>query len=365
MTVIATPSVNMARSTLASSFTRGIDTTIVLADGTLFPSPTPKGHVAYIHETDEADTKFCLVIYTSKATNTLTMGGGATDYALAKNVSVGDEAYEFPIGAYVDLVCAADEIAQLFTDAAASIHNNVVGEITAIAEKTTPVAADKLLVEDSEASDAKKMVQYGSLGTIHPIAQQLCYLVAASSTPCSGYIAGTPTTTSVTLDDGSGGVPTNDHSLLYGDVNDKAYMMLYNTTKGNSRKLISYDRSTHIATTVSSSDDWADNDEITTLSDTGWGVAIDLTGMSDIPAGATGIVLMVKFKDSDASKSMNLHPYTTYNAGKRVDIVNSVADLYSVCPGIILPIIDRKICVALNATGETVSIKAIATAYIL
>ena len=43
------------------------------------------------------------------------MGGGATDYALAKNVSTGDEAYEFPIGSVVELVCAADEIAQLFT----------------------------------------------------------------------------------------------------------------------------------------------------------------------------------------------------------------------------------------------------------
>ena len=43
MTITAAPSVNMARSTLASSFTRGTDTTIVLADGTLFPSPTPHG----------------------------------------------------------------------------------------------------------------------------------------------------------------------------------------------------------------------------------------------------------------------------------------------------------------------------------
>jgi hypothetical protein len=44
------------------------------------------------------------------------MGGGVTDYALAKNVSVGDEAYEFPIGTIVDLICAADEIAQLFAN---------------------------------------------------------------------------------------------------------------------------------------------------------------------------------------------------------------------------------------------------------
>jgi len=188
MTVIAAPSVNYARSTLASSFTRGTDTTIVLADGTLFPSPTPKGHVAFIHETDAVDSKYCLVIYTSKAANTLTMGGGATDYALAKNVSVGDEAYEFPIGSYVDLVCAADEVAYLFAedekwtkdrdadghsidnvlllnseDATTLLHDNVSAEISAITEKTTPVAADMLLLEDSAASNAKKMVQVGNL----------------------------------------------------------------------------------------------------------------------------------------------------------------------------------------------------------
>jgi len=153
----------MVRSTLAASFTRGTDTTIVLADGTLFPSPTPLGHVVYIHETDKADTKFCLVIYTSKATNTLTMGGGATDYALAKNVSVGDEAYEFPIGAYVDLICAVDEIAHLFARDAAAIHDDTAAEISAITEKTTPVAADLLLIEDSAASNAKKRVQVGNL----------------------------------------------------------------------------------------------------------------------------------------------------------------------------------------------------------
>ena len=48
------------------------------------------------------------------------------------------------------------------TDSAA-IHDDVSGEIAAITEKTTPVAADMLLIEDSEASNAKKMVQIGNL----------------------------------------------------------------------------------------------------------------------------------------------------------------------------------------------------------
>ena len=48
------------------------------------------------------------------------------------------------------------------TDADA-IHDNVAGEIAAVTEKTTPVSADLLLIEDSAASNAKKRVQVGNL----------------------------------------------------------------------------------------------------------------------------------------------------------------------------------------------------------
>jgi len=40
-----------------------------------------------------------------------------------------------------------------------AIHDNVAGEIAAIAEKTAPVAADMLLIEDSAAANVKKMLQ--------------------------------------------------------------------------------------------------------------------------------------------------------------------------------------------------------------
>src|SRR3990167_3826278 len=44
-----------------------------------------------------------------------------------------------------------------------AIHDNVAAEISAIAEKVTPVAADKLVIEDSTAGNVKKMVQVGNL----------------------------------------------------------------------------------------------------------------------------------------------------------------------------------------------------------
>ena len=48
------------------------------------------------------------------------------------------------------------------TDADA-IHDNVAGEISAITEKTSPVSADLLIIEDSADSNNKKRVQVGNL----------------------------------------------------------------------------------------------------------------------------------------------------------------------------------------------------------
>lgn len=48
------------------------------------------------------------------------------------------------------------------TDGSA-IHDNVPGEIAAISEKVSPISTDLLLIEDSEAANAKKRVQVGNL----------------------------------------------------------------------------------------------------------------------------------------------------------------------------------------------------------
>lgn len=42
-------------------------------------------------------------------------------------------------------------------------HKTTTGEIAALTEKTTPVSADLLVIEDSAASNAKKKVQIGNL----------------------------------------------------------------------------------------------------------------------------------------------------------------------------------------------------------
>jgi len=114
---------------LAASFTRGTDDTITLADATLFPSAA---HVVRIRNTN--NTKWCLVIYTTKAANVLTMGGGAADYAVAKNVTVGDEAYVWPIGSNIEILCAADEIGQIMAPIAGAGAGEIFFEESGVLE---------------------------------------------------------------------------------------------------------------------------------------------------------------------------------------------------------------------------------------
>ncbi len=52
------------------------------------------------------------------------------------------------------------------TSDADAIHDNVSGEITAIAEKVSPVNADVVVIEDSDDSDSKKRVQVGNLSGV-------------------------------------------------------------------------------------------------------------------------------------------------------------------------------------------------------
>lgn len=44
-----------------------------------------------------------------------------------------------------------------------AVHDDVAGEISAVAAKTTPVVGDFLLIEDSAAADAKKSLTVGNL----------------------------------------------------------------------------------------------------------------------------------------------------------------------------------------------------------
>ncbi len=88
------------------------------------------------------------------------------DIAAANKDGAAGTASMRTLGTGATQSCAGDDsrLSDNRTDAAA-IHDDVSAEISAVAEKTTPVSADLLIIEDSAASNAKKRVQIGNLPT--------------------------------------------------------------------------------------------------------------------------------------------------------------------------------------------------------
>jgi len=136
--IVAPPTRNETQDTIAvgHTYTRGTSTTITLTDGTGFPN---SAHVIRIRNAD--NTKWCLVIYSTYAANVLTLAA-ADDYALAKNVTVGDETYEWPAGSIVELVCAADEIGQIMNPIADANAGEIFFEASGVLESSTGLVWD-------------------------------------------------------------------------------------------------------------------------------------------------------------------------------------------------------------------------------
>lgn len=100
------------------------------------------------------------------------LGAGAADISVKATVAdttPGNLQSKIAAGSNISIAVlnpGADEQLEITsaggTDADA-IHDNVSGEINAVTEKASPVAADKILIEDSEDSNSKKHVQIGNL----------------------------------------------------------------------------------------------------------------------------------------------------------------------------------------------------------
>jgi len=84
-----------------------------------------------------------------------------------------------------------------------AIHKSVAAEISTITEKTTPVSADLLIIEDSAAANAKKRVQIGNLpssgisATTHKTLLQLIHFIDEG--PAEGFTTGATKTTTGTV----------------------------------------------------------------------------------------------------------------------------------------------------------------------
>jgi len=167
----------------------------------------------YLNEDQTLDTtdRLVLKLYANVSgtgtdvTVKLTMEG---DYDSRLTINILSSAFNLDRLSDVTITSPADDEAlaydsgsgkwvnQALTDSAA-IHDNVAGEIAAIAEKTSPVANDKFLIDDSDDSNNPKSVKLGNLGSAGIVMKTL-----NAATIYVDYTAGNDTT-----GDGSSGNP--------------------------------------------------------------------------------------------------------------------------------------------------------------
>lgn len=181
----------------------------------------------------------------------------------------------------------------------------------------------------------------------------------ASNSSFEALINGTPTATSVVYD-----TDTRELSLPDPTSNPQwGKVILYNITRGNSRKITNVNTSTNTITTQSSVDNWANNDIITIgsqtctyLGDYTYSRFFDIDVSANVPATVTSVLLEIfnrelKGTSTGAQDSFGCHPFETYIAPKTITQYASAA--YQDClTFIVLAVNSQKICAALGAFAD-------------
>jgi len=172
-----------------------------------------------------------------------------------------------------------------------------------------------------------------------------------AASPFSGLINGNPTSTSVVYDG-----ETNETCLkgLTSGADRWGRFILHNNTRGNSRLVVSWDVDINTITTESSTDNWADNDVITLQSTTctqaGY-MDLDLSDELDSDEVYAYFQAEVLEKAGAAGQRMILHPFASYNQGKRIMCPAYLANEFTVVTAV-MSIISQKICVYWGAFTE-------------
>lgn len=191
-----------------------------------------------------------------------------------------------------------------------------------------------------------------------PISGRIFLIQDAGKSPFSAKINGDPSSTELFYD-----TETNENmfnGLADYDGDDPwGQIILHNTTRGNSRKIVSVDIAANKIVTTASVDDWTNNDDITTSSQTCTNVDrwFDVDISAKVPATTAAIYPNIFVRDKedayDLQRQLRVHPYESYDTGKVIAVAAALAlDFISI--NTILPVIDQKICVDFNDGFEDV-----------
>lgn len=158
---------------------------------------------------------------------------------------------------------------------------------------------------------------------------------------------------------------TNEHLLnITPGATSWGRIMLYNSTRQSYRKVSNNDTTNNKITTDagcwdtsgnSIADNWADNDDLTTQSQTNAQAGyFDVDLSANVPTTATAVALFAYASDLgaaaiDTSRRFILHPYTAYSSGTRIQVpahlLSDTNTLY-----FLLPCSNAKITMMLQST---------------
>lgn len=186
-----------------------------------------------------------------------------------------------------------------------------------------------------------------------------------SDSPFEALINGTPTATSVVYDNDVRELSLPDAT----GYSQWGVTILHNVTRGNSRRITRVDVATNTITTVSSTDNWADNDVITTGSPTCVAVKsgytysslFDINISAQVPATAIAALIQLNINEKSGASTgdqneIGIHEFATFATSKLYTIRASAA--YDRAVGLtVIPVINQKICLefgryfSVNASG--------------
>lgn len=259
-----------------------------------------------------------------------------------ENPPTEDEAHKAPTSEY------------MFDHNAAAIGVHGAGANTLLHSGSVDVIGGAQLTQAFGASSARL-----SNLILTPKSGYILRISNADASPFAAVINGNPTATSVVYDGETDenhlkNLLTYDGDMYWGRI------VLYNTTRSNERLIEAINIGTNTITTTSSTDDWADDDVITTLCQTvgeQWFFTIDLS--TKIAATEVGMIIDVFLSDNEGANDINryiqFHPYEAYNPGKVRNVAATIANDLGIGE-ITIPVISQRLSMRILAGCEDVLI---------
>jgi len=192
-------------------------------------------------------------------------------------------------------------------------------------------------------------------------ANDVWYVTAHAATDFVSTINGAPNATTVVY----GAVTAGDENVINPVAGTQlGKMVLWNTTRGTGRLIVSTNTATNTITTVNTVDAWANGDAITIQSQTclsggsPYFIDIDMSQTTELPETARALVMSAGVYDSGgAGQYFTTHPWVAFVDSKQLlNFTQSVSYIYR---QVEIPLVQRRFCIRSSASGAATKVTAL------